>query len=125
MLRALGKLMRPGGRIAFTTIHLAPDLPPASRRRARRAGPRAVASRASQARLLEAAGFGDVDELDITEAFIDTQRAWLDARARHRDELAALEPPGAFDQRQADHRAQLVATEAGLLRRAMLSAVRK
>lgn len=111
--------------MAFTTIHVAPDLSPAERRRARSAGPRAVASRLSQRRLLEAAGFIDIDELDVTDSFVTTARAWIDERARHRDELAALEPPDAFDQRQADHRAQLAATEAGLLRRSILSAVRR
>ncbi|HET7653101.1 MAG TPA: hypothetical protein VFK42_08680 [Acidimicrobiales bacterium] len=104
---------------------MAPDLSPVERRLARRAGPRAVASRAPQADLLERAGFVDVDEVDVTAAFVETQRAWLDARARHRDELSALEPPGAFDQRQAEHRAQLAATEAGLLRRSLLCGVRR
>ena len=124
MLRALNKLLRPGGRIAFTTIHIAPDLSTADQHRARRAGPRAVASRATQRRLLEAAGFVDIDEIDVTGSFVDTSRAWIDERARHRDELAALDAPGAFDQRQADHRAQLLATEAGLLRRSLLSAAK-
>jgi hypothetical protein len=125
VLRALANLLRPGGRIAFTTIHVAPDLSPAEKRHAHRAGPRAVASRAPQAQLLERAGFEDVEELDVTDAFLATQRDWIAARARHRDELAALDAPGAFDQRQADHRVQLAATEAGVLRRSMLSAVRR
>lgn len=125
MLRALRRLLRPGGRIAFTTIHVAPGLSPEERRRARSAGPRAVASRLPQRPLLEAAGFVDVDELDVTDAFVATSRAWIEERARHRDELAGLETPRAFDQRQADHRTQLVATEAGLLRRSILSAVKR
>jgi hypothetical protein len=123
VLRALETLLRPGGRIAFTTIHIAPGLSDGERRRARAAGPRAVASRASYRILLERAGFIDIAEVDVTGEFIETARAWLDERDRHHDELAALEAPGAFDQRQADHRAQLVATEAGLLRRALLSAI--
>jgi hypothetical protein len=111
--------------MAFTTIHAAPDLSPADRRRAYRAGPRAVASRAPQLELLARAGFRDLDEVDLTDAFVETQRAWLDARHRRRDELARLEAPGVFDQRQAEHRTQLAATEAGLLRRSLLFAVRR
>ena len=38
------------------------------------------------------------------------------------DELARLEPPGAFEQRQADRRSMLAAIHAGLLRRALLLA---
>jgi hypothetical protein len=39
-------------------------------------------------------------------------------------ELARLEPPGAFQQRQADRRAMLAAIDTGLLRRALLVARR-
>ncbi len=124
MLRALKRLLRKGGRIAFTTIYVASDLQAGVRRRAYRSGPRAVASRADQRRLLKSAGFVDIDELDITAAFVNTTRAWIGERARHADQLAALEPPGAFQQRQRDHLAQLAATEDGLLRRGMFSASR-
>ncbi len=124
MLRALKRLLRRGGRIAFTTIEAAPGLEPAARRRAYRVGPRAVASRVGQRRLLESAGFIDIDELDVTRAFADTTRAWIEERARHADELAAMEPPGAFGQRQKEHQAQLAAIEDGLLSRTMFSARR-
>ena len=124
MLRALEKLLRPGGRIAYTTIHAPPGLSAAERRRARRDGPRAVTSRATQRRLVEAAGFIDIDDVDVTYEFIETMRASIDERSRHADELAALYPPGDFEQRQADHRAQLAATEAGLLQRVLGSATR-
>ena len=39
VLRACRQLLRPGGRLAFTTIHASPDLDPIRRRRAHRAGP--------------------------------------------------------------------------------------
>jgi hypothetical protein len=124
VLRALKELLQPGGRIAFTTISITPGLGPEARRHVRSVGPRAVASRASQPGLLTSAGFIDIDEIDITPAFVQTTRAWIDQRAQHADELAALEAPGAFEQRQRDHRSQLAATEDGLLRRTMLSATR-
>jgi hypothetical protein len=49
--------------MGFTTIFEAPGLPPAARRRARTAGPRAVAMRSDHRGLLGSAGFGDVTEL--------------------------------------------------------------
>lgn len=116
--------MRRGARIAYTTISIAPDLDEAARRRARRAGPRAVSSRAGQRRLADSAGFVDVDELDVTTAFADTARAWIQGRAAHSEVLASLEGLGVFDQRQRDSRALLAAIEDGLLRRSILSAVR-
>ena len=116
--------MGPGGRTGFSTIFETPGLPPAARRRARAAGPRAVATRSTHRRLLRSAGFGDITELDVTAAFRATATAWLAESESHAVELARLEPPGAFPQRQADRRAMLAAIDTGLLRRALLVARR-
>jgi hypothetical protein len=48
--------------------------------------------------------------------------AWLAETKPHAEELARLEPPGAFQQRQADRRMLLAAIHAGLLRRVLLLA---
>ncbi|HEY2959725.1 MAG TPA: hypothetical protein VGM21_16195 [Actinomycetota bacterium] len=77
--------------------------------------------RSDHRRLLGSAGFGDITELDVTPEFRATAAAWL-AEAAHAEELAPLEPAGAFEQRQADRRAMLAAIDAGLLRRALLLA---
>ena len=124
MLRALNRLLRPGGTIAYTTIFIAPGLGPAQRRRARRSGPRAVASRSDQARLLRSAGFVDIDALDLTDEFASTARGWLAVREANAGELVALGPPGCFEERQRDGRVQLRAIEDGLLRRGLFSAAR-
>ena len=108
--------------MGFTTIFESPGLPPAARRQARATGPRAVAMRSDHQRLLGSAGFGDVTELDVTPEFRATAAAWLAEAAAHAVELAQLEPPGAFEQRQAERRAMLAATDAGLLRRALIVA---
>ena len=110
--------------MAFTTIYVAPGLPPAARRAARRAGPRAVGTRATHTGLLRSAGFANVDEVDLTGAFVDSMRAWIDQRERHARDLAPLEEPGVFERRQGEHREQLAATEAGFLRRAAFHAAR-
>ena len=104
------------------TIVESPGLPPAARRRARAAGPRAVAMRSDHHRLLRAAGFHDITETDVTAAFAVTAAAWLAETQPHAAELARLEPPGAFAQRQADRRSMLAAIHAGLLRRVLLLA---
>jgi hypothetical protein len=124
VLRALRKLLRPGGRIVFTTIYVAEGLTPALRRRARRNGPRAVASRRPQRALLTSAGFVDVDELDLTAEFVATSRAWIDESAPYAELLAAAAPPGDFAERSRERLRQLRATEDGLLRRGLFSARR-
>ena len=77
VLRACHRLLRPGGRLAFTTIHVAADLDAARHRRAVRAGPWQVATRRPYPELVVQAGFGDVVDIDVTEDYARTQRAWL------------------------------------------------
>jgi hypothetical protein len=110
--------------MAFTTIFESPGLPPAARRRARAAGPRAVAMRSDHRRLLGSAGFRDITEVDVTPEFRATAAAWLAEAAVHAEELARLEALDAFEQRQADRRAMLAAIDAGLLRRSLVLARR-
>jgi hypothetical protein len=78
--------------------------------------------RSDHQRLLRAAGFHDITELDVTPAFAATAAAWLAETEPHAEELAQLELPGAFQQRQVDRRSMLAAIRAGLLRRALLLA---
>jgi hypothetical protein len=78
--------------------------------------------RSDHLRLLCTAGFDDVIELDVTPAFAATAAAWLAETEPHAEELARLEAPGAFEERQADRRTMLAAIHAGLLRRVLLLA---
>lgn len=124
MLRALRQLLRPGGRIAYTTIFVTPGLDPANRRRARRSGPRAVGSRSDQLQLLVSAGFSDIDMVDLTPEWARTARGWLQGWSANEAELSALESPDAFAQRQRERQTQLRAIDDGLLRRGLFSATR-
>ena len=125
MLRALKQLLRPGGRIAYTTIFVTPGLDPGRRRRAQRSGPRAVWTRVDQRQLLVSAGLTDIDMVDLSAEWAITARAWLKGWSDNERELAALEAPGAFAQRQQERRAQQRAIDDGLLRRALFSATRR
>jgi hypothetical protein len=78
--------------------------------------------RSDHLRLLCTAGFDGVIELDVTPAFAATAAAWLAETEPHAEELARLEAPGAFEERQADRRTMLAAIHAGLLRRVLLLA---
>jgi hypothetical protein len=122
VLRASRRLLRPGGRTAFFTIHPTPGLSPHERRRAHRDGPVAVASHLTGRELLERAGFVDVEEIDCTPEFVTVAQAWVDQCADHRDALAELLGADEVDQRQTERRIQLQATRDGLLRRSLLVA---
>jgi cyclopropane fatty-acyl-phospholipid synthase-like methyltransferase len=117
VLRACRRLLRPGGRLAFFTIEVAPDLPRDEHRRAASAGP-AVCAGPDLAELLRRARFVDVVAEDRTTEYAATARAWLAARLRHRDEMRPHDPT-AYDDRIARGREAIPVIEAGLLRRAL------
>ena len=108
--------------MAFTTIYVTPGLSDPARRRAIRAGPRAVASRRGQVQLLRSAGFERIEEVDLTADFARTTRAFLEEWTVHADELASVLPAGLFEERQRDRRRQLAAIEEGLLQRSLFVA---
>jgi cyclopropane fatty-acyl-phospholipid synthase-like methyltransferase len=123
MLRASRRLLRPGGRTAFFTIHLPPQLSALERRRAIDVGPPAVDSRGRDyLSLLRSAGFVDVEQVDVTAAYRSTHQAWLRHAHAMADELEPAEPPGAFAQRVEEHLATAAAIDDGLLRRSLFAA---
>lgn len=121
MLRATRRILRPGGRIAFTVIHLAEGLSREQRSRAVAAGPAAVTTRSpSYVHLLRSAGFRDVGAIDVTEDFLSRLRDWLRYAGDHEDELVAAQPD--FSTSLEQRFASRGAVEAGLLRRSLLFA---
>jgi hypothetical protein len=124
VLRASRRLLRPGGRTAFLTIHPTPGLDARQRRRAHRDGPVAVASHIPNADLLARAGFVEIEEIDRTSEFETTARAWIEQTDRHYDAVCELVGTADVDQRQAERRTLLGAVEDGLLRRTLLVAAR-
>jgi hypothetical protein len=124
VLRASRRLLPPGGRTAFLTIHPTPGLNPRQRRRAHRDGPVAVAAHRAYAELLQRAGFTDIEERDDTAEFAVVARDWIEQWNRHHDDVVALHGAAAVEQRQQERRIQLAAIEDGLLRRTLFSATR-
>ena len=124
MLRASRRLLRPGGRTALATIHPAAGLSQQQRRRAARDGPPAVATSRPQLELLDAAGFVDLDEIDVTAEFRVTANEWIVHYDAHQDELVAQLGEQLFVEGQDERRAQLRAVDDGLLRRSLLAGTR-
>jgi cyclopropane fatty-acyl-phospholipid synthase-like methyltransferase len=125
LLRGCHRLLRAGGRLAFTTIHVAPDLDAARHRRAVQAGPWQVGTRRPYPELVVQAGFTDVVDIDVTEDYARTQRAWFEANESRADEVRRLTTESEFATEQADRRFAQAAIEDGLLRRSLITATRR
>ena len=125
LLRGCHRLLRAGGRLAFTTIHVAPDLDAARHRRAVQAGPWQVGTRRPYPELVVQAGFTDVADIDVTEDYARTQRAWFEANESRADEVRRLTTESEFATEQADRRFAQAAIEDGLLRRSLITATRR
>jgi hypothetical protein len=109
--------------MGFFTIFVTDDLSERDYRRALRAGPSTVSSRRrAHDEMLASAGFTSVEEIPLTDEFLQTTRAWYYGRERYATEIAAAEGEAGFQERQADSLAQLEAIEAGLLRRSLFIA---
>ena len=124
MLRAIRRLLRPGGRTAYFTIFAAPGLSKRDHRRAVRLGPRAVGSGREQAELLEAAGFVRIAVTDVTRDFLETARRWFTHASELEAELRSTLGDALFDEQQADRKKMITAVEEGLLRRALFVGAR-
>ena len=117
-------MLRPGGRIAFTTLDLADRLSGADRRKAREAAPRAAALRKPYTALLASAGFDEISQQDLTDEYRATASAWLREWERAADDLAAIEGRDSVEERLAGWRDGIAAIDAGWLHRRMYAARR-
>jgi hypothetical protein len=124
VLRACRDLLKPGGRLAFTTIFITPGVSRRDYLRASRARGPGAASRRETAELLDAAGFCDVHERDVTKAFARATRAYLETSARYATELRSEWGEAKFDEAQRDRATTLVLVRDGVLRRGMFTARR-
>lgn len=117
MLRALRRTLRPGGRLAFTTIELAEGLSQEERRAALAASPRSVWARRPYLHLLTSAGFTQVGHRDATDEYLETARGWFTVTQRLRDRVVAVQGEAFVQERLQTWRGAVDAIERGRLRR--------
>ena len=108
--------------MAFFTIHAAPRLSAADRKRARRHGPRLVNARGDYASMLRAAGFRRVVSVDVTREFQSISARWMHARERHRDAVIASVGEARYREIRRDSALMQRGIELGLLRRSLFIA---
>lgn len=74
--------------------------------------------------LLTSAGFGEVEQIDVTDDYRTTLERWLRHARRLGGALAALEPAGCFAERIEERETTRAAVAQGLLRRGLFVARR-
>lgn len=121
MLRACFDLLKPGGRLAFTTIYITPGVSARDYRRASRARGPGAAERRAMTEIFRAAGFVNVGERDVTAAFARSTRAYLETSEEYRRELADSWGAGKFAESQRDRRATLALVKEGVLWRGLFT----
>ena len=124
MLRACYELLKPGGRIALTTIYIAQGVSERDYRRASRVRGPGAASKRATTEMLEAAGFEHIREDDVTTAFARTTNAYLRTSAIHEAALRREWGDEKFDEHQRDRRATLALIREGVLLRGLFTARR-
>jgi len=124
VLRACHRLLRPGGRLAFTTIHTPPGLAAEQMQRADALGPPTVAEPQDHVEMLRVAGFVEPEQIDVTNAYLGTARAWFREREAAAAELIGLEGEQAFRDRQLELRNRIAGPEERIIGRSILAARR-
>jgi ubiquinone/menaquinone biosynthesis C-methylase UbiE len=122
VLEACRRVIRDGGRMAFSVISVAPGLSHDDYRRAVDNGPEFIESETDYPTMLGQTGWIVVDCQDITSDYAASIRRQLGADEEQEDALKALIGPVEFAERQAEWRSKLAAVDEGLLRRELFVA---
>lgn len=110
--------------MAFTVIEPTPGLSDGDRRRAHRAGPVAVAVRTGYRSLLNSAGFGPVEIVDVTAEYSETQQQRMELFQREEAGLRAVFGDAEYEERRRNQRLARAAINDGLLSRFIYSTFR-
>lgn len=122
MLGATGRLLRYGGRTAFTVIEIPPGLAAHERARVLDAVPPAIETTRTYPEMLTEAGFGHVVVVDLTEEYQRTIERWLDQYHRYGAQLRAVDGDDEVSERIEGWWAALDSLDRGWLRRHRYSA---
>ena len=124
-LRSTARVMRAGGRTAFSVIHTSPSLTEHERRRVREFGPPYCTTRTPYQDLLASVGFVEVAGRDVTARFFDIKVRSIAEADRLGDGLCEVLGAEEFDRIQMRRRETAAMIADGVLRRSVFTATRR
>lgn len=122
VLESSRRVMRPGGRTAFTVISIPPGISFADREEVVASAPPFTRTDDEYPAMLRAAGWEITDHVDLTGEFTESARCMLQEEEAHADELGELHGADDFAARLKRRRARVELLERGLLRRELFAA---
>ncbi len=122
MLRACKRVLRSGGKLAFTVIQITPGIPAERHARARDASPGFPETSSPYSEMILDAGFHQVTERDVTTEYRHIATRWLEEAADLEAELRTALGDAVFEQKHADRVASFAAIDEGGLSRALYTA---
>jgi cyclopropane fatty-acyl-phospholipid synthase-like methyltransferase len=122
VLRAIDRVLRPGGRLAFAVITFADGITAEEKLWAGGVSPENIDAGPGYPELLAEAGFVDIDVTDVTEQYGATIDAWVAAWDDEAAGIGRLMTAEEFADRQSRLRRSSQAVRRGLRRRYLISA---
>lgn len=122
VLNECRRVVRAGGRMAFTVISIAPALSPEDYQRAVQAGPLFKETAVGYPTMLEQTGWRITHHFDLTVEYAQAARHMLHEEEARADALARVLGDAEFSDRLARRRRTVQALDRGLLRRELIAA---
>lgn len=122
VLNECKRVLRHGGKMAFTVIAIAPGLSSADHARAVDSGPPFVEAECEYLELLETTGWMIIDRIDLSAAYAETGKRYIREVEARADEMSALLGEKEFSELLVKRQTNVEAVEEGIVRRDMFVA---
>lgn len=119
VLESCRRVIRPGGRMVFSVIYVAPGLSPKEYERAVEAGPPFVETDTEYPALLGGTGWNIVAERDVTTEFASMIRRQLQVDRDQRDGMESVMGAADYSDRQKSYESKFAAASEHIIRRSM------
>jgi SAM-dependent methyltransferase len=123
VLESCRRVIRPGGRMVFSVIFVAPGLSPVEYERAVEAGPPFVETDTRYPALLAETGWNVLAECDVTAEFASMIQRQLDVDREQRDGMEAVMGAADYSDRQNSYEFKFTAASDRIIRRSLFVTV--